>query len=57
MNRHDERQLVHYVAAHDKALMHHDEREAARIRRVVLARLNLHLTRESPAGTARVFTT
>ena len=54
MNRHDERQLVHYVAAHDQALEHGDEQEAARIRKTVNDRLHLRLLREAGMGHGRV---
>ena len=54
MNRNDERQLVHYVAAHDKALHNGDEKEAARIRKTVNDRLHLRLLRESGMGQPRV---
>lgn len=54
MNRHDERQLVHYVAAHDKACEHGDEKEAARIRKLVNDRLHMRLLREAGMGQARI---
>ena len=57
MNYAQERQLVYYVVEHDAALAAKDEREAAKIRKTVEARLNLHLLREAGVGQPRVVKT
>lgn len=55
MNHWHERQLVHYMAAHDKALEHQDPKEAARIREIILARYGFRVAKDPGMGRPRIY--